>query len=314
MSVTAGELARSLQRDPKSLRRTLRDWAAAGHPLLRGHGRLDRWVFSEEEAQQLIRQLRAGSWSQEAELRVATPAPRSPTIAQALEDCVSGLAEPFAAADVVRWFAAERPDVQPSSVRAHIQALTGNVPHRAANHPGLGQREPLLYRVDRGLYRRWRSADAGAQDPDGAPRGVLPKREAGGGVGDSPSEASLAAPAGTPDADGRRVLLIGCVKTKQPAPAPARDLFQGALFSRRRSYAEASGAPWFILSAKHALVEPADVLSPYDVYLADQSESYRSAWGRWVVERLVSEVGDLRGVTVEVHAGEAYVAPIRDRR
>jgi hypothetical protein len=310
VSVTAGELARRLQRDPKSLRRTLREWAAAGHPLLGGHGRLDRWVFSDEEAGQLARELRDGFWARDSRPRVAASAARPTTIAQALEDCVSGFAEPFAAAEIVRWFAAERPDVQPSSVRAHIQTLTGNVPNRAANHPGLGQREPLLYRVDRGLYRRWRSSDADASTPEDPAARSLLEREAGDGRSYKQPETTRAAPAAPGDA--RRVLLIGCVKTKQAVPGPARDLFHGALFSRRRSYAEASGSPWFILSAKHALVEPAEALSPYDVYLAEQSDSYRTAWGGWVVERLSSLVGDLRGVTVEIHAGEAYVAPIRD--
>jgi hypothetical protein len=309
MSVTAVELARRLQRDPKALRATLREWAAAGHPLLRGHARLDPWVFSDEEAEQLARDLRAGSWSQESQPRAATPV-RPTTIAEALEDCVSGLAEPFVAAEIIRWFAAERPDVQPSSVRAHIQALTGNVPNRAANHPGLGRREPLLYRVDRGLYRRWRAADVEAPTAEDQASHRLPDRELGAGTPVARSAPTPSAPVAANHA--RRVLLVGCVKTKQAAPAPARELFQGPLFSRRRSYAEASGAPWFILSAKHALVEPDDVLSPYDVYLPAQSDSYRMAWGRWVVERLLSLTGDFEAVTVEIHAGEAYVTPIRD--
>ncbi len=77
------------------------------------------------------------------------------------------------------------------------------------------------------------------------------------------------------------------------------------------AYAEAVGRPWFILSAKHALVEPDELLTPYDVYLAGQSATYRLAWGAWVVERLAALVGPLDGRLVEVHAGAAYLEPLK---
>ncbi len=60
-------------------------------------------------------------------------------------------------------------------------------------------------------------------------------------------------------------MLVGCVATKAPAPAPAKDLYRSQLFTRRRAYAEASGKPWFILSALHGLVQPDEVTEPYDL-------------------------------------------------
>jgi hypothetical protein len=39
------------------------------------------------------------------------------------------------------------------------------------------------------------------------------------------------------------VILLGCVKTKQPGTHTARDL--SPLFAGRRAYADASGEPWF---------------------------------------------------------------------
>ena len=48
-------------------------------------------------------------------------------------------------------------------------------------------------------------------------------------------------------------MLVGCSRTKLSAPAPARDLFQGPGFRRARAHAVASGAPWFVLSAKYGL-------------------------------------------------------------
>jgi hypothetical protein len=66
-----------------------------------------------------------------------------------------------------------------------------------------------------------------------------------------------------------------------------------------------------VLSAKYGLMTPDDVVGPYDVYLPDRSSAYRSAWGEWVVSQLAEQQA-LRGALIEVHAGEAYTAPLRE--
>jgi hypothetical protein len=106
--------------------------------------------------------------------------------------------------------------------------------------------------------------------------------------------------------------LVSCVKQKLNRPAAAKDLYISSLFAKARTYAEASGRPWYILSAKHGLVEPHEVLEPYDVRMSVTEGEYRLAWGMKVMRRLTELCGDLKGKTVEIHAGEAYVAPIRD--
>jgi len=109
------------------------------------------------------------------------------------------------------------------------------------------------------------------------------------------------------------IVLISCSKTKADHPAPARELYDSALFRKSRAYAEASGGRWFILSAEHGLVSPDEWLAPYERYLPHTPVSFRDAWGHWVVESLALLVGDLSGRTVEIHAGAAYVVPIADR-
>jgi uncharacterized HhH-GPD family protein len=106
------------------------------------------------------------------------------------------------------------------------------------------------------------------------------------------------------------VVLVGCVKTKGPSAARARDLYRSALFDRRRHYAEQSSVPWYILSAEHGLLAPDAIIEPYDVYLADEPDDYRRAWAEWVVAKLEREIGHLRGASIEVHAGAAYVDAI----
>lgn len=110
-------------------------------------------------------------------------------------------------------------------------------------------------------------------------------------------------------------VLVGCVKLKQSQPAQARDLYTSDLFRKRRRYVEATGLPWYILSALHGLVRPTDVVAPYDMALSGQPAAYRAAWGERVVAALLDELGDLHGSTFEVHAGAAYTdaitAPLR---
>ena len=106
------------------------------------------------------------------------------------------------------------------------------------------------------------------------------------------------------------VILVGCVKTKVDHPAAAKDLYSSDQFLKRRSYAEASHIPWFILSARHGLAAPDDLLEPYDVALADQTPAYRAAWGEWVAARLELELGELSGRHFAVLAGATYADAI----
>lgn len=78
-----------------------------------------------------------------------------------------------------------------------------------------------------------------------------------------------------------------------------------------RSFADRAMAPWYILSAEYGLVQPEEWLSPYELALGDTSSEYRRAWGEWVAARLERLSGPLRGREVELHAGRAYIDPLR---
>jgi hypothetical protein len=109
------------------------------------------------------------------------------------------------------------------------------------------------------------------------------------------------------------VVLVGCVKRKLSHTAPAQDLYDSPLFRKERAYAEASGAPWFILSAQHGLVSPTELLHPYELRLSKTSQAYRRAWGERVVEQLATRYGGVVGRVIEIHAGAAYADAIRER-
>jgi hypothetical protein len=206
-----------------------------------------------------------------------------PTIRELVAEGAATLPEPFSRAALINWVSARRPDVGVSSIATHIQFATANAAH-TGNEPFSG-REPLLQRVGRGQYVRYRAES-------GEPSRV---------------------PAGTPRARvaaARRVVLVGSTGELASEPMPIAHLFQSAGFSRVREYVGHSQLPWFVLSAKHGLLDPDDVVGPYDLQLADRSTGYRTAWGEWVVAQLSDRV-PLAGVTVEVHGGVDFAQPLR---
>jgi hypothetical protein len=105
----------------------------------------------------------------------------------------------------------------------------------------------------------------------------------------------------------RRIGLVGCVKTKLDRAAPARDLYTSPLFRGRRAYVEQTCSSWFVLSAKHGLVDPHTVLEPYDLTLDSASSRERRAWSTGVLEALRKRVGRIDGLTFEAHAGSNYL-------
>lgn len=112
-----------------------------------------------------------------------------------------------------------------------------------------------------------------------------------------------------------RILLVGCGKSKRAERAAARDLYTGPLFADRRAYAEATGDPWWVLSARHGIVDPDRELRPYDETMEGKPPVDRAAWAVGVVLQLLTELPDdvdLRAVIVEIHAGEAYADQLAD--
>ncbi len=211
-------------------------------------------------------------------------------VRELLAECVRALQAPFTRQNVLVWFDQHYPLVKTTTISTHLAGLTEGI----RPHAHLAQYPPLVRRVDRGLY-----------EPTGhaAGRGLAPTARAGPAA--APAVVRSALPV---RAD---VLLLGCVKSKRSEAAAARDLYTSPLFARRRRYAETGGRPWYVLSARHGLVLPEEVIAPYDVHLAGQSASYRAAWAAFVVEQLRRERGDLSGLVVEIHAGDAYVEAVR---
>jgi hypothetical protein len=194
-----------------------------------------------------------------------------PTIWELVAEGAATLPEPFSRAALINWISARRPDVGVASISTHIQLATEN-----AAHPDDSGRAPLLHRVGRGTYVRYREPSTHHHEV----------------------------------AVADRVVLIGSSGATVSGPVRVADLFRSDGFARAREHAVSSGMPWFVLSAKHGLLEPDDVVAPYVLELGDSSTVYRSAWGEWVAAQLGERV-QLSGATVEVHGGVDFAQPLR---
>lgn len=102
----------------------------------------------------------------------------------------------------------------------------------------------------------------------------------------------------------RTIALVACAKTKADKPSPAADLYKSALFEKTKIYAQNHADRWFILSAKHGLLDPTTVIEPYDKTLKTSSRRERAEWSSKVLDQLMRHL--TRGDRVILLAGKDY--------
>ena len=104
------------------------------------------------------------------------------------------------------------------------------------------------------------------------------------------------------------VVLVACSKSKAPAAARARDLYTGGLFRLSVRYAESRGLPWAVLSAKHGLLDPDQVVEPYSHSFSKSAredkadEGYRREWSAKVGAQLRERFPGAKFVSLAVFA------------
>jgi hypothetical protein len=100
------------------------------------------------------------------------------------------------------------------------------------------------------------------------------------------------------------VCLVSCVGMKQVNPVVAKDLYRSVWFIKARSYVEGIGPDWFILSAKHGLVRPDDLIAPYEETLNTMGVSARRDWAFLVETQMDKQMPDAERVVLL--AGRRY--------
>jgi hypothetical protein len=105
--------------------------------------------------------------------------------------------------------------------------------------------------------------------------------------------------------------LVGCASQKLKREAPARELYVSTLFKKASTYAEANSDIWFVLSAKHGLVHPDQMLEPYDMKLGTKAAGPIHTWAakvrfqlnEWTLPGSIEEVLLLAGGQYAIAAG-----------
>jgi len=111
-----------------------------------------------------------------------------------------------------------------------------------------------------------------------------------------------------------RVAIISCCKVKMERPAPAKNFYCSQLFTATRRYVEreiqrGNLDGWFVLSAKHGLIEPEQIVEPYDVTLAKMSSAAKVVWSDQVVADIRRRWKHPELCRFSVFAGMLYAQP-----
>lgn len=102
--------------------------------------------------------------------------------------------------------------------------------------------------------------------------------------------------------------LVSCTKTKLEQPAPPSELYgPSTLFSKASQYCEQQYDDWYILSAKHHLLEPdGPPIEPYDETLTGARVDRKREWSKETFQQLDSARLLEPDTVLVFHAGKAY--------
>ncbi len=85
--------------------------------------------------------------------------------------------------------------------------------------------------------------------------------------------------------------LVSCTKSKREQATEPADLYMpSTFFTKAREYVEANHDRWYILSAKHHLLDPSgSPIEPYDETLTRAPVARKREWARTVYDQLEEE-------------------------
>ncbi|WP_430642547.1 DUF6884 domain-containing protein [Bradyrhizobium frederickii] len=103
--------------------------------------------------------------------------------------------------------------------------------------------------------------------------------------------------------------LVACTKTKRQVATHASDLYVSPLFRKSLLAALDRCKQVRILSAKHGLLNPGDIVSPYEQTLKFMPAAERAAWGTRVAAQLASAASP--NDTLIFFTGDDYFKPLK---
>lgn len=113
----------------------------------------------------------------------------------------------------------------------------------------------------------------------------------------------------------KTIALVACVSKKNKSPMSARDLYISDWFLKASAYADRISDQWFILSAKYGLLDPDDVIDPYDETLNKMPVKARRDWAVRVQDELIPQLnyGDQLVILAGMKYREFLVDPLGAR-
>jgi len=98
-----------------------------------------------------------------------------------------------------------------------------------------------------------------------------------------------------------------CSKSKRRDGSRADELYCSARFRRDRTLAETNYDVFYIVSGRHGLLHPSDVIAPYNFDLDGASAPVRTAWRNRITSQLRSVLAAGSIDRVFLHATGAYL-------
>ncbi len=107
--------------------------------------------------------------------------------------------------------------------------------------------------------------------------------------------------------------LVSCTKSERDQAVKPKELYmESAFFRKAREYVEANHDAWYILSAKHHLLEPdGERVDPYEETLSGASVDKKREWAETLFDQLLAEGVLVDGNRLVFHAGQDYCDELR---
>lgn len=107
------------------------------------------------------------------------------------------------------------------------------------------------------------------------------------------------------------IALVACGSKKTAHATTAADIYLSTLFKSAKNFAEAFASNWYILSAKHGVIQPLEIIEPYDETLNDMDITQKNIWGEAVIQQLTKFVQ--APAEIWLMAGKSYREPIEHK-
>lgn len=92
--------------------------------------------------------------------------------------------------------------------------------------------------------------------------------------------------------------IISCSKSKRPGRQRVLELYTGELFKLAAAAAEVLADRWVVISGRHGVLHPEDIIESYDEAVMSKSRRQREQWGQHVSRQLKLILPTLQGSQV----------------